>query len=216
MSNSQNDEEEKILEHFYRFGGGVARFLDIGAHDGKVLSNTWRLAELGWSGTLVEPSPAAFCGLMLNYKNRTDVNLVNTAIVSSGSGLVRFGDSNGDFVSTLDASHRALWSASGVDHRPGVVFQDIYVSATTFDTLFTLFPGPYPFVNLDVEGINFDLFNSLLAYGLDKLGVDLLCVEYQNKFDEIAALADKAGYDRYHKTSENLILAKRRATEVAK
>ncbi len=210
-SYSQNDEEEMILAYFYRFGtAGPGRFLDIGAHDGHHLSNTWRLSELGWGGTLVEPSPAPFCNLMLNYKDRPNVNLVNVAIVPEQSKLVKFSDSRGDFVSTMSDKHLALWAADGRDGRPGVVFQTIHVFGMTFKDLLASFPGPYPFINIDVEGINFELFKSLCEIGIRELGVDLLCVEYQERIIDIESWAAVAGYERYHKTSENVLLQRRR------
>jgi FkbM family methyltransferase len=35
-------------------------YVDIGAFDGKTLSNTFALEQLGWTGLLVEPNPVAF------------------------------------------------------------------------------------------------------------------------------------------------------------
>lgn len=53
---SQYGEGRWIAEHF---AGRVGRFLDVGAFDGKTFSNTWRLAQEGWFGVCVEPSPPA-------------------------------------------------------------------------------------------------------------------------------------------------------------
>ena len=52
---SQNNEQTYILEAFAEKSDG--RFLDIGAYDAKLLSNTRALYERGWSGVMVEPSP---------------------------------------------------------------------------------------------------------------------------------------------------------------
>jgi len=57
MRYSQNQEEDVIQSWF---GDFVGTFLDIGANDGKTLSNTYALVERGWAGTYVEASPKAF------------------------------------------------------------------------------------------------------------------------------------------------------------
>jgi len=63
---SQNNEEDVILNYF---GSFVGTFLDCGANDGVTLSNTRALAERGWCGVLVEPSPKAYARLKENCKN---------------------------------------------------------------------------------------------------------------------------------------------------
>lgn len=199
---SQNDEEEKIIEFFN--GKSVGRFLDIGAHDGVNLSNTRKLAECGWGGVFVEPSPAPFLALMNNYKGREDVDLVNVAIVPGQRKLLKFFDSHGDFVSTVDESHRNLWANSSPG-RNGIVFQPIFVSGIPVAELLVRFPGPYKFLNLDVEGINFEIFNEL---PLIDLQVELVCVEYQDKLLQIEEAAARQGFKRYHVTSENVLLVR--------
>lgn len=199
---SQNDEEKYILQHFEN---RVGRFLDIGAHNGVNLSNTRALAERGWTGTLVEPSPAPFKALMDTYRDQSDMVLVNAAVVAGEPRLLLFHDAGGDFVSTFDEAHRQLWGARGADGREGVKFQPIYVSAINMAQLVARFPGPYQFVNLDVEGVNHELFFEMQ---LEALGVELICVEYQDKLREIEERAAAQSYFRYHVTSENVLLLK--------
>lgn len=196
---SQNDEEECILASFA--DAAPARFLDIGAHDGESCSNTRALSESGWGGTLVEPSASAFRPLMDLYRGRNDINLVNVAIAPPGrEGLMKFHDSRGDMISTVDEAHLQRWSAAGGQ------FQPIHVAAVTTAALLAAFPGPYAFVNLDVEGINYELF---LTLPLRTLECRLVCVEYQDKLVEIEAHAAQQGYFRRHVTSENAIFAAR-------
>lgn len=203
MSYSQNDEEQHILAAFT--GRAPGRFLDIGAHDGVIFSNTRALAELGWFGTLVEPSPAPFVKLMDNYWGRNGMNLAHVAIVPERSRMLALADSRGDFVSTFDKSHERLWAAPGADGREGVKFQEIFVYGITFAELFRTFPGPYQFVNLDVEGINVELFREL---PLREIGAEFVCVEYQDRLSAIEAHAAAQGFKRVHLTSENVLLAR--------
>ena len=195
---SQNDEEAVIAKFF---DGYVGRFLDIGAHDGVRLSNTRRLAENGWGGTLVEPSPQPFQALMDTYKGRTDVQLVHTAIVPSRSGLMEFYDSRGDFVSTFEQSQLPLWRSTE--------FQKIFVAGVTMTDLLDIAPGPYDFINLDVEGINHLVLREI---PLSKLGTKLLCVEHQNRFGEVDDYARSQGLPYILRTNaENAIFASRPA-----
>lgn len=202
MSYSQNDEEQHILAYFAERKG---RFLDVGAHDGVVFSNTRALAERGWTGTLVEPSPAPFTKLMDNYWGRDGVNLAHIAIVPDRSRMLAMADSRGDFVSTFDKSHERLWATPGADGREGVKFQEIFVYGITFADLFNTFPGPYQFVNLDVEGINVELFREL---PLRELGAEFVCVEYQDRLRAIESHAAAQGFKPVHVTSENVLLAR--------
>lgn len=196
---SQNDEEAVILKYFKTTT--PACFLDIGAHDGVTFSNTRALAELGWTGTLVEPSPAAFQSLMNTYKDRPEMNLVNAAMVPTAAKVIRFYDSGGDMISTVDEKHRALWATN-----PKVNYRAIHVAGISVDMLLAALPGPYTFVNLDVEGINYELFAQL---PLCELAVQLVCVEYQDKLAAVEARAVQQGYQRLHLTGENVIYARR-------
>lgn len=53
--------------------------VDVGAHDGRSLSNSFPFLELGWSGVLVEPLPSAFELLTSRYADRPDVRCVQAA-----------------------------------------------------------------------------------------------------------------------------------------
>lgn len=67
---SQNNEQQIILDYFKDH---VGTFIDIGSNDGITLSNTRALAERGWKGVLVEPSPKAYARLVENYKTFTGI-----------------------------------------------------------------------------------------------------------------------------------------------
>jgi FkbM family methyltransferase len=53
--------------------------VDVGAHDGRSLSNSFPFLSLGWAGVLVEPLPAAFERLAALHASRDDVCCVQAA-----------------------------------------------------------------------------------------------------------------------------------------
>lgn len=200
MGYSQFGEEEIALDFFAKRGEAKRRFLDIGAHDGVSCSNTRRMAELGWGGTLVEPSPLAFAKLLQVYVSRTDINLANVGLVPAFTTRpLKFYESGGLFVGTFDDKHRDEWE--GKQH---VHYRPIYVGVMTIEGLCGALPGPYHFVSLDVEGINVELFRTI---ALRALGVELICVEHQGRQEEILATAASQGYGEHAQTEANILLA---------
>lgn len=192
---SQHEEEKAILDYF---GDKVGRFYDIGAWTGLKFSNTRALLERGWSGVMVEPSPTAFVGLMQNTAEFGDrVRLVNAAITKA-LGLMVFYDAGGDAVGTLDVAHRDKWQPHLAPMR------SMYTNTLPADMLFATF-GQAEFINLDVEGINLELFKLLPLAWPD---LRCVCVEYDAAEAEIVALAAASGYKPAYKSAENLVLVK--------
>ena len=50
------DDEARLVREF--FGGAPGFFVEVGANDPKVFSQTFHLEERQWTGVLVEPQPA--------------------------------------------------------------------------------------------------------------------------------------------------------------
>lgn len=166
---SQYGEHEHILRHF---AGRVGRFLDIGAFDGVTFSNTRRLAELGWAGVLVEPSPAAFVHLMKNYQGNSKVQLVN-------AGLAAVSDLRPFWVNTTDglsADAMSSYDQKHVAKFPKHPFREISISAITWDMLLGQHQGPYQFVNIDVEGMNVEILTGLCDR-IAQIQPEMVCVE---------------------------------------
>ena len=193
---SQYGEHLIIEQHF---AGRIGHFLDIGAFDGKTNSNTRGLAELGWTGVCVEPSPPAFCELMRTYHGNPRVHLVNAAIAKQ-TRLATFhcnseDGTHCDQVSTLDAKHLAKWG--------GFPFTKMLTPTLTYDALMAGLTGAeistkFDFVNIDVEGLNDD---ALLQVWCD---VELICVELDPR-DRVMQIAEHFGYKRRQIIGGNLL-----------
>src|SRR5205085_12172065 len=50
-----DDEEMRLVREF--FGGATGYFVDIGANDPQLGSQSWHLEQAGWTGILIEPQP---------------------------------------------------------------------------------------------------------------------------------------------------------------
>lgn len=202
---SQNREEEAILKHFGVYKG---TFLDLGANDGKTLSNTRALAELGWCGVLVEPSPQAFPKLKKLYgeEKKGCFYVYNCAIGNhNGNGvlhdsgeLLKKGDRA--LVSTLVKQETERFSKS-------VAYEDVEVKVYRWKTFYNrLSIKKFDFVSIDCEGLDLDILKQM---DFGTLGVQVLCIEWNGK-RELKQEYDKIMKDFkiIYTSGENLIYAK--------
>lgn len=197
MSYSQNNEEAVITEFF---GETKGRFLDIGAYDGKAFSNTMRLAELGWGGVCVEPSPGPFIGLLKHHAERPEIEIVNVALGET-AGWATFHDSGGDAISTLDEAHRNKWAAGW-----NAKFTKFKLFTVTVPMLLDEVGADFEFINLDVESLNWQLFQALPLEIMSK--TRLICVEHDGHHVAMEEIAARSGYRQIAFNGENLILAR--------
>ena len=82
MSFSQNNEEQIIKSYF---GESIGSFLEVGANNGKTLSNCYQLALDGWAGVCVEPSSKVWMQLNKNHLKHNKVQLLNVGIADYNS-----------------------------------------------------------------------------------------------------------------------------------
>jgi len=190
---SQNDEQEKILDFFKDHTG---RFLDIGAYDGKTISNTYALALKGWRGVCIEPSPKNYEALEQTYKDNS--NIINLKIaVGSTTGTMTFYDTPGDFYGSL---------SQGNGKKYGKREETTVVECWSSDKLFTEVGYTFDFISLDVEQNNLQVLRSLPMKELKTL--KLICIEHDGHIQEIVELLEPYGFKTIHITGENIILAR--------
>ena len=190
---SQNGEQQIILS---LFNGFVGRFLEIGACDGLLVSNTLALVERGWGGVMVEPSPRAFIQLQERHGGNPRLTLVHAAI---GSGrILRFWDEStiGGY-STTEEANRAKWQHLASFKAP------FYVPSLTLHQLVTEFAGPFDFLSIDTEGTSTDLF---LSFPFHKVRPRVICVEHDGRIKECLEQARIWQYSEVSRNGENLIL----------
>jgi FkbM family methyltransferase len=203
---SQNKEQAQILAYF---GNAHGRFLSCGENDGETFSNVRALAQLGWSGCCVEPSPSAFAKLQSLYSGeRPDIHCVNVAITSQ-DGMIDLYDSGthlrkGDtsLLSTTRPEEIARWKKSGE------TFNKIQVHGITFRTLIEhrrILPQ-FDFISIDCEGADYDVLKQI---DLTAVGCRMLCVEVNARGDaEFTQYAARHGMRLHWSCYENRIFCR--------
>ena len=189
---SQSDEQKAILAAFDGYPKG--RFLDIGAYHPEVFSNTRALYELGWSGVMFEPSPEPFRVLKEEYGRSRRIELVQKAVATKEGKLTLH--ITKDAVSTSDPKHFEKWKAAGG------YYGTEEVDAVTIQGILNQHGG-FQFVNIDAEGQSVDLFKQLILSGMQPR---CICVEYDDRKQEVLNLAKKAGYKVTYESGENLVM----------
>jgi FkbM family methyltransferase len=201
MAYSQNNEESIILDYFKDFTG---EFIDIGANDGKTFSNTRGLAERGWKGVLVEPSPQAFEKLKSLYDGHKGFYLYPFAVTDhNGKKMLQESGSlcsasDIGLVSTFHDHEKARFSKS-------VRYTPVEVKAFRWKTFLNrLRIKEFDFVSMDCEG---DELNILPEMDLSK--VRAICIEWNGK-PELKEAYEKYldGFNLIYTSAENLIYSR--------
>jgi FkbM family methyltransferase len=187
---TQNDEETYIAKSLSSISNG--RFLDIGAHDGITFSSTRKLYDIGWSGVYVEPSPDV---LPLLYKNAGSNCSVLPVAIGNSNGSMDFYSSGEDMVGSLSSDHVNKWSNY-------VKFSKTTVDVITVDELEKRVGREFDFINIDVEGINLDVFNQ---FDWNKWNPKCVCVEYECHKNYMTSVMINAGYKLVYTSAENLV-----------
>lgn len=203
---SQNNEDQIIYNYFYGDGECPDDFtlLSLGENDGKTLSNSLRLIEIGWLALLVEPSPSAFTKLCRLHAKREGVYCYEKAIGSKNGKVIlhdsgsHLGQGDTSLVSTIKPEEKSRW----VNEK----FKEVEVDCITFETLLSLCPiKKFDFITIDCEGVDLEI---LAQMDLTALGCKCICVEWNGKDEEkFDALITKHGLKQIHKNAENLIYA---------
>ncbi len=177
--------------------GKKGSLLDIGAWHPTELSNSRALIELGFSATLIEPSPEPFISLVKEYGEHPNVLLI-CAAVTLEPGLVKL-HATADAVSTTSDAEREKWRHSGGFYGSFLTW------GLTLEEISNRFGG-FSFINYDAEGISADLFLHALELGWETTCV---CVETDGRAEEIITKATPRGYHVVYGNGTNLVLVRK-------
>lgn len=195
---SQLDEDMVLRKYFEGFSAG--RFLDIGAYDGALYSNTRLFAMQGWAGLCVEASGPCFAELISLYPPVETQNVIclHAALTVDLDGEIEIHQTS-DPVSTTEEFNRDKFSSLSQ-------FERTKVPAISMSTLAADYPGPYDLISIDTEGTSVDLAIALPAEICTPGSVVL--VEYDLDLDRLSEGMVKKGFTLIHDNGLNAIYAK--------
>ena len=204
---SQNFEDEIVAEYFGNF---IGTLVDIGANDGKTLSNSLMLIDRGWKAHLIEPNKTVFEKLEKLHQTNHNVFTWNSAIADF-DGEMNFFESGSlispndySLVSTLHQSEVNRWgdSVSFINSKVRCkkwstwCKHALVTSLTTFD-----------FISIDAEGEDWSILQQI---DLGKFKTQVLCVEWNGITKNETLFTDYCnlyGLKEIHRNAENLIFA---------
>jgi len=172
--------------------GGV--FLDIGAHDGITLSNTYFFEkERGWTGICIDPNPDVFQKLVANRHCICE----NCAIATEEKQLIYrkvngqyFAEMLGGILEFMDTEHIERINKEMATHAECSI-EDIPVECKRLDTLLNKYSiNAIDYLSIDTEGAEYEILQSL---DFDKLNIRLISVE-RNKDSQVRNLLGSKGY----------------------
>jgi len=176
-----------FLNKFQRGGN----YIEIGATDGVVLSNTHLLSRnFGWTGILVEPNLHYFKKLK---KNRKTDKLFNCAISNSSGIEVDFFETKYPELSTLSIDYDDAWL-----NERNIGLKKTKVKTLTLADLINNSgqESPINFLSIDVEGAELEVLSSLND---TKVPILYICVEHSNNESRRTAIADIMSANGYSK-----------------
>ena len=199
----QNHEDDLIKAYLDSIADDYPhRFLDVGAYSPTTFSNTRILVEDGWSGVYVEPAPGNFNRFLVEYHDNEKMTLVNAAIARD-SAVIDFWDSGGDALSTSVPDHVHKWSVGHIKFRRYLIKT---MTMTELLDAVNIDHDPVSVLSLDVEAMNFELFNLIPFERMTDLKV--VVVEHDGHQDMMAELVAPFGFKRHHFNGENIIFVR--------
>lgn len=195
---SQNSEQEVILKYFQ---GKTGTFIDIGSNDGITFSNTRALAERGWKGVLVEPSPKAFAKLKELYNGHKGFYLYPYALGShNGKAMLQ---ESGPLCSAADVGLVSTFHSHEMDRfKRTVKYEPVEVKVFKWKTFLNrLTIKEFDMISMDCEGNELSILPDM-----DLSKTSLICLEWNSK-PELKAEYEKylAGFKLIYTSGENLI-----------
>lgn len=184
ISYSQIGQDLDVLKLYSNKSSGT--FIEIGASDGKNLSNTYLLEQLGWKGVCVEPIPEKF---ELLQKNRTAINFNKAAYNVSGK-QIEFTVAESSLLSGITHEFDA--------HKPQKdTSRQILVETITLNDLIhqSGLPSFIDYLSLDTEGSEYEI---LKVFDFSKYTFGTIHVEHNNikpKRQNIRSLLMSHGYN---------------------
>ena len=192
MSVSQLGQDIWVLSNTNFKRGGF--FVEFGATNGILLSNTWLLEkEFGWQGICAEPNPKFFSQLKHNrkcvvsdqYIGRVTGDVIEFILADAYGGSKEFAESD-----QHKSKRSAYYDAGHVTALTTISLDDFLEQHHA--------PSDIDYISIDTEGSEYDLLSS---FPFEKWNVSLFTIEHNftEQRERIKSLMNKNGYERIEK-----------------
>lgn len=205
MYHSQYGQDKFIHERFFR-GSGSGFFVEVGALDGLLHSNTLFFErELGWHGLLVEPNPAL---ASLLERNRSQCRIENVALTDT-DGVMTFTQITGDFYGWSGlADNMAQKHVDRINKLiPNTSVKQVDVPTKSARSLFAeLGVREIDIMTIDTEGSEAVI---LKEFPWDETSVSVFCIEKNDGLSQVDETLAERGYVKVVEIGSDAIYAKR-------
>lgn len=188
LSPSQLGQDLWVLERTHYKKGGF--FIEFGATDGVLLSNTWLLeTHLGWQGICAEPNPKYLESLQRNRR----CHITNACIGARSGETVEFVLAD-EFGGMAEDMRRDMHSARREAYYADTSNRINLVTESLDDMLRRMgAPREIDYLSIDTEGSEFAI---LAAFPFDQWTIHLITVEhnYSPDRERLHALLSERGY----------------------
>lgn len=196
---SQLDEDIVLQRYFVEAKLANGKFLDIGAYDGVLYSNTRVFAMQGWSGVCVEASQMCFDQLRKTYPLTDDrIMCVRAAVTLDTDGEIELFESSDPVSTTVQFNRDKFCGLSQ--------FSPVKVPAMSVARLAKQFPGPYHLISIDTEGTSVEIALALPPEMV--VAGSVLCVEYDLELDRLVDGLKDRGFSLSYENGLNALFVK--------
>lgn len=176
-------------------------FVDVGAYDGKTISNTWPLAMMGWGGLAFEPLPENAHQARVNYAGAgisSRVTVVEMAIMSK-AGMCRLYPSGPGSTTQADLIDHFNTIGGKLDRENFVMVEAMTLSYAlwVYDC-----PAEFDLLSIDVEGAEGDVLDGL---DFEMYRPKMIVVEMTRELEAIELLLERQRYRKVHQQRSNWV-----------
>jgi len=190
---SQFGEDQILARLFSNKETGTC--VDVGAHDGVQLSNSYYFEQIGWRCVLVEPAPHLCAAIR---KNRRSPVFECAASEREGRAILQIVEGADVYSSLMGASDRNAANQSGGDQTRGTSVR----TRPLDDILAEAGVDQIDFISIDVEGHELSV---LRGFSLERWKPRIAIIEDNSNLSDrsVAQYLRDRGYIRFYRTGVN-------------
>ena len=188
-------QQDRVLQEKFFFRQEIGFFVDVGAEEGVLGSNSLFFEEKGWKGICIEPHPDSFAKLQA-VRKCTCLPIA----ASSSKGRTKFTKINGPLqvlsgiTNKYDERHHERIQRE--IEKSGGSKEEIEVETETLETIFAQ-QGvkEVHYLSIDVEGGELEVLKGI---NFDEVMIHIIDIEnnYPDKFSEVRKFLFKKGFSK--------------------